>query len=85
MEGTGRVRSIEYDRGYKKAIIDLISVINKPGAPLERKLCNPVYLAQFLFFIYTHVHDFMESPELFEMHYRFEGKKLLMWKPKQSR
>ena len=69
-----------YAEGYQQAIRDVAGWINQPGKPLERPLMKPVHLERVLCFIAEHSDEFSSAPELFELNYQVDKKRLTLWR-----
>lgn len=67
---------LDFRQGYFKALVDLAGWVNKPNAPLNRKLCSPRYLEQTINHIIEHMDEFMDFPDLFSFEFEIVKKRL---------
>lgn len=67
---------LSYREGYAKALMDLAGWINKPNAPLDRRLCNPKRLSAVIGYIISRLDNFMDCPDLFSLNFTIIKNKL---------
>ena len=60
---------IIYREGYIKALIDIAGFINRPNAPLAKKLLTAKRLDAVMDYITRHADEFMKCPDLFEFEF----------------
>ena len=70
--------NLDFRQGYFKAMADMAEWVNRPNAPINRRLCAPRYLEQIIYYIIEHLDEFMACPDTFGFDFEIMKKRLII-------